>query len=131
MTKKILLIIGILVVVGVALFLIFTSKPQTEGESRVGFSIREFLPFGSSDNTDISINNKDTDTKEDTSIIDTTTSVNSNQPVPKLRKISSEPVAGAVVFNIGTTSVVRFVEKGTGNVYEVKSDSLAVQRLTN
>ena len=53
------------------------------------------------------------------------------EELPRLRKISSEPVAGAAVFNIGTTSIVRFVEKGTGNVYEVKSDSLAVQRLTN
>ena len=129
MSKKILLIIGILIIVGVALFLVFTSKPQAEGESRVGFSIREFLPFGKSDAPTIGEPTTETSNEDFESNI--TPKTNTNQPIPRLRKISSEPVAGAVVFNIGTTSVVRFVEKGTGNVYEVKSDSLAVQRLTN
>jgi len=128
MSKKILLIIGILAIVGVAVFLIFTSKPQTNGDSRVGFSIREFLPFGKSDSVDTSGLVTDTDSDITT---DTTPAVNTNKPIPRLRKISSEPVAGAVVFNIGTTSVVRFVEKGTGNVYEVTSDSLVIKRLTN
>src|SRR3990167_9394362 len=129
MSKKILLIIGILIIVGVALFLVFTSKPQAEGESRVGFSIREFLPFGKSDAPTIGEPTTETSNEDFESNI--TPKTNTNQPIPRLRKISSEPVAGAAVFNIGTTSIVRFVEKGTGNVYEVKSDSLAVQRLTN
>ena len=51
MTKKILLIIGILAVIGVALFLVFGSKPQTAGEEGGGFSIRDYLPFGNSIDT--------------------------------------------------------------------------------
>ncbi|MFH0804526.1 MAG: hypothetical protein V1896_02910 [Candidatus Zambryskibacteria bacterium] len=125
MTKKILLIIGILVIVGVALFLIFGSQPQTPGESRVGFSIRDYLPFGS-DNTGTETPTDETGTGEETPTI-----IPTDQPIPRLRRLSSEPVAGAVIFNVGTTSVVRFVEKGTGNVYEAVSDSLAIQRLTN
>lgn len=128
MTKKILLIAGILVIVGLAVFFIFFSKPALEpGESRVGFSIRDFLPFGKSDNTE-------TATSTDTETGNPTTSepsIVTNQPIPRLRKISNEPVAGAVIFNVGATSTVRFVEKGTGNVYEVKSDSITAQRLTN
>lgn len=123
MTKKILLILGILIVVGVAIFLVFTSKPQTDGESRVGFSIRDYLPFGS-DETGAPA--EETKPEEETPVV-----ISTDQPVPRLRKISGEPVAGAVIFNVGTTSVVRFVEKGTGNVYEAKSDTVAIQRLTN
>ncbi len=128
MSKKILLIIGILAVVAVALFLILTSKPQTTGENRVGFSVREFLPFGKNGNTETS--SSTTKIKENQSI-DTSLNTTSNQLIPRLRKISSGPIAGAVVFNIGTTSIVRFVEKGTGNIYEARSDSLIIKRLTN
>lgn len=115
---------------GIALLLIFTSKPQTEGESRVGFSIRDYLPFGTSEDletdgtTNIGTDGGDSPT-------DGLSNISINQPVPKLRKISSEPVAGAAIFNIGTTSVVRFVEKGTGNVYEARSDTVVIARLTN
>ncbi|KKQ78005.1 MAG: hypothetical protein A3A96_03110 [Candidatus Zambryskibacteria bacterium RIFCSPLOWO2_01_FULL_39_39] len=126
MSKKILLIIGILVLVGIAAFLILTSKPQAEEGGRVGFSIRDFLPFGKSVDTDT-----DTETNTEEGSSDEEVDVPTNTPIPKLRKISSEPVAGSVIFNVGTTSIVRFVEKGTGNVYEVKSDSLKIDRLSN
>ncbi len=130
MTKKILLIIGILVVIGVAVFLIFGSKPQTGGgESRVGFSIRDYFPFGGGSG-DAGTNNSTTTNNTGNN---SSTNPNNfiNQPIPRLRKISNEPVAGAVIWNVGSTSVVRFVERGTGNVYEVKSDSLVSERLTN
>ena len=131
MTKKILLIIGILAVIGVALFLVFGSKPQTAGEEGGGFSIRDYLPFGNS--IDTSDNVPTTETNEEQNL----PSAPTNGKVPRLRKISSEPVAGAVIFDVGATktasgtSVVRFVEKGTGNVYEAKSDSNTITRLTN
>ncbi len=132
MTKKILLIVGILVIIGIALFLIFGSKPQTEGgESRVGFSISDYFPFGRGGD-DMGANSTTTTTNNNTaSSTDGLSDGSVKQPIPRLRKISNEPVAGAVIFNVGTTSVVRFVEKGTGNVYETKSDSLNNERLTN
>jgi hypothetical protein len=135
MSKKILLIVGILVVVGAAVFLIFSSKPAlSPGESRVGFSIRDYLPFGKSDNTSTSsttIETSNGNLPADSQINSGLPNVSTNQSIPRLRKISGEPVAGAVIFNVGTTSVVRFVEKGTGNVYEAKSDSVTIGRLTN
>lgn len=130
MTKKILLIIGILVVIGVALFLVFGSKTETTEGNIGGFSIREYLPFGKSpdleteetSNSEVNIENESADYL---------TNFDDNQSIPRLRKLSLEPVAGAVIFDTGTTSIVRFVEKGTGNVYEARSDSLNIQRLTN
>lgn len=131
MSKKILLIIGILVILGVAAFFIFSSKPPlAPGESRVGFSIRDYLPFGNSGNSETS-STTETNIGENSTTTASLPKTITNQPVPRLRKISNEPVAGAAIFNIGTTSMVRFVEKGTGNVYEVRSDSVAIARLTN
>lgn len=130
MSKKILLIVGILVIIGVVLFLILGSKPQTAGESRVGFSIRDYLPFGKSSNsgTNGTTTPKTTDSNTKTN---EPSNLAVSEPVPRLRKISNEPVAGAVIFNTGTTSVVRFIEKGTGNVYETNSNSVKITRLTN
>lgn len=128
MTKKILLILGILVVVGIAVFLILYSPPQKEDGGKVGFSIREFFPFGKNTNPETSGSTTPADQSEP---INNELNIQINKPVPRLRKISNEPAAGAVIFNTGTTSVVRFVEKGTGNVYEAKSDSVVITRLTN
>jgi len=126
MTKKILLTIGILIIVGVVVFLVFDSaSPLNPGDTN-GFSIRDYLPFGSSNDLQISTT---TENEGGSGLEITNTTV--NQSVPRLRKISNEPVAGTVIFDIGTTSVVRFVEKGTGNVYETQSDTKTVTRLTN
>ncbi len=113
------------------MFLILGSQPALgPGESRVGFSIRDYLPFGKSEDLGTSGTTTEINTGENSSA-DGLSNIQTNQPTQRLRKISSEPVAGAVIFNTGTTSVVRFVEKGTGNVYEARSDSIAVARLTN
>jgi hypothetical protein len=134
MTKKILLIIGILAVIGIALFLVFGLKPQTEGESHIGFSIKNFWPFGNKTNSETSTTT--TQENNENPPANGTSNIGVNQPIPRLRKLSSESVAGAVIFDItatkaSTTSAVRFVEKGTGNVYEARSDSVKIERLTN
>ncbi len=122
--------------VGIAAFLILTSKPAVgPGENRVGFSIRDYLPFGRSDDTETSTTTTEANNQQNSSN-NNLPIIQENKPIPRLRKLSNEPVAGAVIFNTGTTkagatSTIRFVEKGTGNVYEAKSDSLSIQRLTN
>jgi hypothetical protein len=134
MTKKILLILGILIIIGVAAFLILSPKPQTGGggENRVGFSIMNYLPFGGGgNNTESTSTITRTNPGETSTTTNPISNISENQPVPRLRKISNEPVAGGVIWNIGTASVVRFVEKGTGNVYEARSNTVNIQRLTN
>lgn len=116
------------VIIGVAVFLIYSPLADNGGggESRVGFSIRDFLPFGKSDDgVQLTDQNQDQNTPTSTS---TSTNIG---VIPRIRKVSQEPIAGAVIFAQGTTSVVRFVEKGTGNVYEARSDSNTIERLTN
>ena len=55
--------------------------------------------------------------------------------VPRLRKISATPVSGADIFNRkeGTTTraYIRFVDRGTGNIYETATSSLEITRITN
>lgn len=53
--------------------------------------------------------------------------------IPRLRKISSQPVAGGFAFKVGTTSAVaiRFVERATGHVYETPAEGTTVVRISN
>lgn len=71
------------------------------------------------------------------------TPVNPNAPVPKLRQITSVPVAGAVVFErpipnqpprttpIQTETAIRFMERATGHIFETMANSLTVTRISN
>jgi hypothetical protein len=128
MTKKILLLIGILIIIALAVFWVLNRGASTQNpDGTVGFSIRDFLPFGSNNNT-VQI---DTSSSTPDVVDNTPNTTNTNTPVPKLRKLSIEPVAGAVVFNRGTSTIVRFVEKGTGNVYEANGSTNQITRLTN
>ncbi len=49
-----------------------------------------------------------------------------------LTKVTDRPVAGAVLLNSSTTgALIRYVEKGTGNIYEVSLTSGAETRISN
>lgn len=124
MNKNILLTIGIVVIVGAALVLVFWEKGQRGAEENSGFSFGDFLPFGRSDNFE-------PNPSQDSGTGAETESSQNIGEAPRLRKISKEPVAGAVAFNQGSTTIIRFVEKGTGNVYEANSLDNSIKRLTN
>jgi hypothetical protein len=56
--------------------------------------------------------------------------------VPRLRKISATPVAGATIFNRRNAegnleTIIRHVDRATGNIYETSTSSLAMRRVTN
>lgn len=120
--KKILLITGILVIIAGVAFFLFGRSSSTENENP-GFSFRNFLPFGQSEDGAV---NENIFTPEETPALP-----QDSGEVARLRKLSGEPVAGYSLFNTGSTTVVRFVEKGTGNVYEANSTSTKIERLTN
>lgn len=121
--KKIFLIIGIIVLLGIASFLIFGGLGEN-GQNIPNFSMRDFLPFGDSGDNNFTDSGENKNEKPE-NIFDP------DAKIPKLRKLSKEPVAGAVIFGSGTSTLVRFVEKGTGNVYEASSEDLIIKRLTN
>lgn len=133
MTKKIILITGILVIIGAAIFLVFNSKNQDLNEGGgAGFSFTDYIPFFGDKDTEIpnNENGEDLGLENDNENLYPDNS-NENEIIPRIRKISNEPVAGSVIFDVGSSSIVRFIEKGTGNVYEARSDTTKVTRLTN
>jgi len=123
MSKKIIIISTIvLVIFFISLagyyFLIQTNENASNGET---FSFRRFLPFGGE------------------TIIPEPTEIDPNIPIEepqinfavKLRKIWSEPVAGAFVYDTQEGSIVRLVERSTGHVYDVDLFSPNNKRISN
>lgn len=51
--------------------------------------------------------------------------------IPRLRKISETPVAGGVVFTNKLGTIIRYVERATGHIFETYTDSLEIKRISN
>lgn len=50
---------------------------------------------------------------------------------PRLRQLTTEPVAGAVIFSRGGETLVRWAERGTGHLFEIGTEESAPRRISN
>lgn len=127
MSKKTILIISSLILgfifVGLVVYLLSTNSTDTSNGGLSAF--RKFLPFGGDavvvndgENTNTETPNQETPVNPE----------NFNQP---LRKLSSEPVAGAGTLDTKAGTVVRYMEKATGHIYEVELFSPKNGRISN
>lgn len=51
--------------------------------------------------------------------------------MPTLRQISDKPTAGGVAFNNGSTTIIRYVERGTGHIIETTTESFESRKISN
>ena len=107
----------------------FYSKvpPQNPDENVIDTG---FKPIG---NGNLSGGNGD-QTGSESNVDNTNNNQNSETSVyklPKLRQISSAPVAGYVASTTASSSLVRFVDRGTGHVYEADNLSDKVIKISN
>lgn len=100
------------------------SNPNNGGVVSV---FKNFFPFGGND---LPASDNSTTTPQ--------TPENPQQPVgnstaftQKLRELSKEPVAGAGVLDVKAGTVVRYIEKATGHIYEVELFSPRQERISN
>lgn len=123
MSKKIIIISTIvLLIFFVSLagyyFIIQSNEGSSNGEP---FSFKKFLPFGGDTPAPVDQNPIIEPEENNTDI---------NFAV-KLRKLWSEPVAGAYIYDATEGSTVRLVERSTGHVYEVSLHSPESKRISN
>lgn len=135
--KKILLALPVLLLIALAIWF-FSGNTETPlpseqpAESPFGS-----IPADSTSTTPVSQTNSAQITTNYTGEI-TPVSFNSDEikALPKLFKISSSPVAGFVNYTSGTSTVVRFVDRGTGHIFDTKlpsngQGSIETSRITN
>lgn len=140
-TALTILVIIIVVAILVIGFFLFFQKQNEENNPVIEAARNFFGGFFPSETT-----NNQTNTGQNTD----NQNQNINSVIPKLRQISSFPVAGGVMFErTSTTSslliqengeeqnqkitevVYRFVERATGHIYETTSRDLSQKRITN
>lgn len=57
--------------------------------------------------------------------------VTTGTDMPVLRQISDKPVAGGIAFKVGSSTVIRYVERGTGHIVETTDDSFKSVKISN
>lgn len=133
--KKALYIITIVVILaligaGVYYWFFYTKVPsQNNVVNNVDTEFNPITSGGLPENTN---NQADNNNENDTSSDQNTDSNNSNEfKLPKLRQISSAPVAGYMASSTASSSVVRFIDRGTGHVYEANNISEGIIKISN
>lgn len=134
-------------------FFIFKSDNQSSSELN---DVQNFFPVDQSNN---SLSDNDQDTTRTNSDEDTDINFVINgerEEIPALRQLSKEPVAGMISFERATTTedltedddannnegtdtnqattteiVFRYMERGTGHIYETKENTLVTERISN
>jgi len=129
MSKKsaTILIISLLIIIGLLFGAYFFLQSQTGKKFAEDSGLNDFLPFGpqttpptTTPPTDTGSGNGDSDLND----------LNGDASLAKLRQIWPSPVAGAVAFDSNKELRIRFVERGTGHVFELK-DGQNPERISN
>jgi hypothetical protein len=143
MKLKYILLILIILILGAAgaywyYFMSGTSSPEGEDTSEVPSS-NGFVPFDRNNQSNVPNATTSASPSSNTNNPATTTT---SQPVvrpPKLRLLSNTPVGGygasTTLANrklaIEGTTVVRWADRGRGNIYEARGDSSTIETLSN
>ncbi|MCL5782245.1 MAG: hypothetical protein M1459_02715 [Patescibacteria group bacterium] len=89
-----------------------------------------FVPF---DRTSPNTNTNSGSVTEtgNTSTSSTTDNVTNTAPIPVLRQLSSTPVGGYAASSTASSTVVRWIDRGRGNIYEASVNSLDTETVSN
>ena len=58
-------------------------------------------------------------------------STNGEYKLPKLRQLSTTPIAGYIASSTASSSIARFVDRGTGHIYEASNISPNIVKISN
>ncbi|MDP3763901.1 MAG: hypothetical protein Q8Q92_04690 [bacterium] len=124
MRKILIVLIAIISTILVAFFgwYFFFRNPNIPAE----VAIRDILPFGSAPTpSGVGVPTSDpTGASEEIEEI-------SSRPATNLFRISNTPVAGAVIFTKNNQTIVRYVDRATGHIYDTDLATLAKTKVTN
>jgi hypothetical protein len=120
--KTIYIIIGLVVIAALGFVIYFwlnSSKPSASSPSG--------SPFGNGGANVPANQNQPSNSGAN----GTQTSSGSSTPVSGLREIAVGPVSGATIFASASSTLVRYVDRTTGNIYEYNTETNTTNRITN
>jgi len=117
MNKKTLYIsLGVVALIAIAVGTFFLLRPSPSTSSPTIDT-----PFGAGDGQAVSGNKAE----------NPNLTGQANQPVSGLQKISSAPISGATIFMRASTTLVRYMDKATGNIFEFDTSNNSNTRVSN
>lgn len=126
--KTIIIIIFIFALGGGVYYWYFYVQNPTVDENGEVVSPFEFSPFGRNTVVNQPVSQGPSDT---TAEPEAPSRPNEPLKLPKLRQLSLAPVAGMSASSTASSSVVRFMDRGTGHVYEMDDISNTARKLSN
>jgi hypothetical protein len=127
MSKKtaiIIIILVLLLVSGGLLVFYFYTKNNNKVDSNQNQNPKIENPFPG-------VENPRPETNIGTSTPSQSETPTGNAFIPVLKELSTRPIAGATITASSSNIIVSFIEKGTGNVYNVSPQNDAEDRVTN
>lgn len=133
MSKKTLIIIASILVIFLLSLLgyYFLLGDNKGGVNEIISGFKGFLPFGQNGSYNEGGNQNGNSNNNQGNGNESQNNQNQGEFVKKLRKISSEPVSGAETINIKAGTIVHYIEKATGHIYEVELFSPKQNRISN
>jgi hypothetical protein len=123
-----IVIVVILIIAGLAYWYLFLLKPaQTPATAENQNPETGFVPLNRATTPSSGQNNVSQGTNAATS----TKIVTVVAPLPVLRLLSATPVGGYGASTTASTTIVRWIDRGRGNIYEARGDSLDIATISN
>lgn len=119
-----ILVVLLVTLFGLVSYYFLIPKNTTQDTDKLGV-FRNFFPFGGDEviPEDRPVINEN--------ITDGESEVTSQELAKKLRKLSGEPVSGAGTLDVKAGTIVRYIEKATGHIFEVELFSPRQGRISN
>ena len=134
-TFTILVIILTLVALAGGVWFFFIYQPPTGTIKNIGTEILDRLPFGGGFGNNSPETNTSGTGNNDTSInggeTRNTSAGGATSGALKIRMLSQIPVAGFGLSETSSTTGVRYLERASGNVYEIGPEEAKARRITN
>ncbi len=129
--KKILITLLILGIIGGGAYYWFFYKNNTDSTIETetptdNTPTKKFTPINRS-NTNTNNTEKVSTSTKNTNI----ENVNNTVKMPALRKISDVPVGGYMASSTASSTVIRYIDRGTGHIFETRSDTNSVEKISN
>ncbi len=121
-------IIILLILLGGGAWYIFSSSGTPKTSDQGPASGTNLFPFGQGSSGSSSAAGSGSTSTSTTTVIDLG---QLGAAAPRLRQVSNVPTAGAVVFDLGSSTLIRYVERATGHIYETLSDSTSANQVSN
>ena len=128
MKKLLLIIISVLIIAGLALYwFFFRVPPTTPATTEDGSSGVSFNPF----NRGGGVKPTPAPQTGDSDSGITARPIENTGKLPRLRQISVTPVGGYMASTTASTTLVRYIDRGVGHVFEATDLNANIEKITN